>query len=246
MNYMENALTTEFKFTQELESEKAANLLENRLSGPQKIEEIVIVKSEDMTIKDSEFKNFVKILHKDILALGENIVKGGVHYYITPDKSLISQDQHTAIISYEMAGTRDSANENIDKILEVTNAASGDEFEVMTTGTASINKDSNKASEDTLQKAEITGIPVALIILLVVFGTVVAAIVPLLIAGVAILSAVGATAVTGQFFLLSFFVINMITMMGLAVGIDYSLFVISRFREEKRNGLIKEDAISLE
>jgi len=195
-------------------------------------------------VDDPEFKSFVETLHKDILDLGGDIVTKGVNYYIYPDESLVSKDRHITIMPYEMAGTRDDANKNIDKVLEVTGNANGDGFEVMVTGTASLNKDSNKASEDTLRKAEMTGIPVAFLILLIVFGTVISALIPLLIAGVAILSAIGASSVVGQFYLLSFFVVNMITMMGLAVGIDYSLFVVSRFREEKRKGLSKEAAIA--
>src|SRR3972149_5379300 len=82
---------------------------------------------------------------------------------------------------------------------------------------AIVNKDFQKLTESDLQKAEIIGIPIAL--------------------------ALAASSVFGQFSNLSFFVTNMITMMGLAVGIDYSLFVVSRFREERAKGLEKTAAI---
>ncbi len=76
----------------------------------------------------------------------------------------------------------------------------------------------------------------ALVILVAVFGAVVAAAVPIVVALMTIAVAVALVAVVGQAFELSFFVTNMITMMGLAVGIDYSLFVVSRYREERQRG----------
>lgn len=71
----------------------------------------------------------------------------------------------------------------------------------------------------------------------------VAAVVPIMVALAAIGVAVGVVAVVGQAFQFSFFVTNVITMMGLAVGIDYSLFVVSRYREERRRGRDKLEAI---
>ena len=95
-----------------------------------------------------------------------------------------------------------------------------------------------------LEKGERFGIPIALIILLVLFGTIVAIFLPLGIAIVAIMLALAAVGVIGQFFQLIFFVTMMITMIGLAVGIDYSLLIVSRFREEMSSGLDKQEAIS--
>ena len=88
------------------------------------------------------------------------------------------------------------------------------------------------------------GIPIALIILVVVLGALAAAFVPLVMAIVSIVVATGGAALVGQVFELSFFVENIITMIGLAVGIDYSLFVLSPYREERGNGLEKIDAIA--
>ena len=87
--------------------------------------------------------------------------------------------------------------------------------------------------------------PIALIILLLVFGAVVAAGLPILLSLLAITLAVGLTALVGQTFSVSVFAINMISMMGLATGIDYSLFIISRFREERARGRDKLDAIAV-
>ena len=87
------------------------------------------------------------------------------------------------------------------------------------------------------------GLPAALIILLLVFGAVVAALVPLVMAIVAIVVALGLTALVAQQFELSIFVVNMLTGMGLALGIDYALFVVSRYREERGRGRDQHAAI---
>ena len=85
----------------------------------------------------------------------------------------------------------------------------------------------------------------ALVVLVVVFGALVAAGVPLVLAIVSIIVAVGLTALLGRVMDLSFFIVNMITMIGLAVGIDYALFIVERYREERRNGRPKQQAIEI-
>ena len=76
----------------------------------------------------------------------------------------------------------------------------------------------------------------AIVILLIIFGTVVAALLPIGLAIVSIGVSLGIASLVGQIFELSFFVTLMITMIGLAIGIDYSLLIISRYREELRRG----------
>jgi RND superfamily putative drug exporter len=103
--------------------------------------------------------------------------------------------------------------------------------------------DDMKLGESTMKTGETVGIAVALIVLALVFGAIAAAFLPVLLGIAAIVVALGLTAVVGQTMDLTFMVTNMITMMGLAVGIDYSLFILTRFREERAKGLEKIDAI---
>ena len=79
--------------------------------------------------------------------------------------------------------------------------------------------------------------------LIVVFGSIVAAVLPIVMALFAIMVALGLVALVGQLFSFNLFVENMVTMIGLAVGIDYSLFIVSRYREERKKGFAKLDAI---
>lgn len=110
-------------------------------------------------------------------------------------------------------------------------------------GNASINHVFGELAESDLVTGETIGVGIAIIILALVFGAVVSAFIPIVLAIVAIFTAIGLTAIVGQFMDLNEFVPNIISMMGLAVGIDYSLFILSRYREERDRGLEKQQAI---
>jgi RND superfamily putative drug exporter len=118
-------------------------------------------------------------------------------------------------------------------------------FQYLPFGDESADATFDALAEDTLARGELIGVSVALVILVVVFGALVAAGIPLLVALVSITTAVGATAIVGSTFDLSFFIVNMITMMGLALGIDYSLVMVQRFREELAHGRTTRDAVAI-
>jgi uncharacterized membrane protein YdfJ with MMPL/SSD domain len=132
-----------------------------------------------------------------------------------------------------------------DSVLDVARDADDETFDLYATGEWSVERDFQQLSQDDLKKGELQfGLPVALIVLLLVFGTVVAGLVPMALSLVAIMTALGLTALLGLAFDLSIFTVNMLTGMGLALGIDYSLFVVSRFREERAAGREQLDAIA--
>ena len=113
------------------------------------------------------------------------------------------------------------------------------------TGEFTLDADFSTLAEEDLRNGELGfGLPAALIVLLIVFGAVVAGLMPVLLAIVSIVVALALTALVGQAFPLSVFATNMLTGMGLALGIDYSLFVLSRYREERFHGRERLDAIA--
>ena len=130
-------------------------------------------------------------------------------------------------------------------LVDLVRSANGrDGFQVSITGSLTADADFEKLSGEDLQKGELLiGLPAALIVLVLVFGAVVAGLVPVLLGLLSIVVAVALTALVGQAFEVSFFVVNMISAMGLALGIDYALFILSRYREERARGLEKVDAI---
>jgi RND superfamily putative drug exporter len=226
------------------ESKQAQTLIEERLRGPQRVNEIVIVESEQATVDDPEFQSVVEGLYADITALGPDVIAGGTNYFQSGDESLVSEDRKITILPFALAGTADDATDNIDSIIDIVEAPQPAGFNLLIGGAASMGEDFEKVSRQDLQTGEMFGIPIALIILALVFGALAASVIPIVLALVSIILAVGATALLGTAFELSFFVTNVITMIGLAVGIDYSLFVVSRYREERARGLDKAEAIA--
>jgi uncharacterized membrane protein YdfJ with MMPL/SSD domain len=118
-------------------------------------------------------------------------------------------------------------------------------FTVKLTGTGPMSAAMSDQSEKDLRLAESVSLPIALLILILVFGTLVAAGLPLLVAGLAIPSTLAIVWVLAQQMTMSIFVSSVVTMLGLALAIDYSLFMVSRFREELAVGRSVGEAVEL-
>jgi RND superfamily putative drug exporter len=240
---MNDALTEEFAITNNPEAAQAADLIEEKLRGPDRAVETFIVSSTTATVDDPDFREYVGRLQGELLGLGKGVVLGVVSFYDTGDPSMVSEDRRTTIVPTELAGEFQKAADHADDLKEAEAKVRAPGFTTQMFGPASLNDDFTKASEDNLANGEKFGIPAALIILVVVFGAVVAALLPILVGIAAIFVAVGLVALVGQAWPFSFFVTPMISMMGLAVGIDYSLFFVSRYREERSRGVEKLAAI---
>src|SRR6266540_3241747 len=242
-SYLSGALTTQAEFTDNPDSKQAQTLLEQRLTGPRRSNEVVIVRSDSKTVTDPGFKAYVARLTGDLDALKPGVVQATEDPYRAGGR-FVSDDRHATLIPVTMAGSLDDANDNIDQVLDRTlHAQHPQGFKVWVAGEATAAKDSNTIAEQDLRKGETIGIVAALAILIVVFGTAAAAVVPVVLAIMAIVVALGLVSLLGLAFDLSFFVTNMVTMIGLAVGIDYSLFTVSRYREERARGRDKLAAI---
>ena len=239
-----SATTTELRLSPGFESEDTRALLEERFPITQQPREVIVVTSDTLTVDDPAFAEQVTEVFGAVTALGEDVVVEGFHYFALPDPRLVSEDRKTTIVPLLLAGTLEEAGLNVEQIFHAIDEASTDDrFRVLIVGSASSAFENNEFALQDLEQGERFGIPVALIILLVLFGAVVAALIPIGLAIVAIAIALGAAALIGQVYELVFFVTLMITMIGLAVGIDYSLIMISRFRDEMRRGLPVADAV---
>jgi uncharacterized membrane protein YdfJ with MMPL/SSD domain len=200
--------------------------------------DIVLVRSARYTVGQPAFRAFVSRLAQEGRATGK--VHDAQLYYVTHDPSLVSRDKHALIIPINIFDTSDV--KPINRLVERDNGRAG--FEVAITGNNVRDNDFDELSQHDLKSGELEfGLPAALIILVLVFGSVVAGLVPLLLAILAIVGGLGLVAVVSQIWELSIFVVNMLTGMGLALGIDYSLFVISRYREERSGGREPSEAI---
>jgi RND superfamily putative drug exporter len=235
-----DALTTEADVTTTPESKAAELLVEERIPGSaEDPDEALVVRSTEHTVDDPAFRAYVEDLLDRAARLG---AEPTANYYADGDESLVSPDRDTTTVSLRLS---DDDEATVEELVDAVAQADGEEgFQAAVTGPLTVDLDFNRAAEEDLQRGEMFGIGIALLVLLVVFGAVVASLVPILLALVAIVVALGLTAAVGSSFELSFFVVNMLVMMGLAVGIDYALFVVSRYREERAKGIEKLEAIT--
>jgi RND superfamily putative drug exporter len=239
--------------TQTLEYERAQILISERFgeidgtnetteedTGPETSSEFVLVLADGLNPGDEAFDKRLAEFG-DALATAQaddevEVLVGSFSDY----EGRVSEDGTTLLTTVEVF---EEASGDINTLLHVTEEFTDDQFEFYMIGNASINHTFEELAESDLQKGESIGIAVALIILALVFGAVVAAFVPIMMAIIAIIVAIGLTPLVAPFVELNSFVPNIMTMMGLAVGIDYSLFILSRYREERARGLDKQQAI---
>jgi len=115
-------------------------------------------------------------------------------------------------------------------------------FDAKVTGDAALDYDARTISAEDTSQSEARVLPLTLIVLVVAFGALVAAMLPIIVGVLAITIALGLVTIAARFQVMSVFVLNITTMVGLGVGIDYSLLVVTRFREELNRGLAPVDA----
>jgi uncharacterized membrane protein YdfJ with MMPL/SSD domain len=237
-------LTSEGEVTNEPESERAYELIGDRMPfepDDEFVSELVLVRSDRLRTDDPAVERKVTALVADLRR--SPAVHNATSYVHEDDPALVSPDSRAAVIPL---GLRGDCEEAAGRVVEIVEAANHPPFEVTVTGECTAERDINAILDEDLRKGELMiGLPAALLVLLLVFGTVVAALVPLVLAVVAITIALALAAVVSQAVELSVFLVNMLTVMGLAIGIDYSLFVVSRFREERATGRSREDAIAV-
>jgi len=238
-------LTTEFALTNNADSVVGLDLIEDRLrGGALPATEIVIVKSEDQTVDSPAFQGMVGELVTSMRAQTDTVASV-VSYYEAGVDSLVSADRKILLIPVTLTASVYDAPAEVEPLTALLEEvdARADSFTVLPFGQGSTGEENNKISEEDLQQSEMIGMPAALVILVLVFGALLAAVVPIVLALIAITLAMGLAAAIGQIYPLTFFVTNMIVMIGLAVGIDYSLFIVARYREERRQGLDKVSAV---
>ena len=201
--------------------------------------EVVVVSLDEGMVDDPAVQERLRALADEIRAAGAPTVttpfdEGG--------EELVAEDGRAAAV---LVGLGVDGEDRVGPLVEAVEQLDAEPgFEAAVTGELTLDEDFGTLSEEDLRNGELFfGAPAALIVLLLVFGTVVAGVVPLVLAVLSIIVALALTALVGQAFELSLFVTNMIFGMGLALGIDYSLFILSRFREERAEGREKVDAI---
>ena len=236
-------LTSEGELTSNPESEQGYDAIDRHFPpnpDDEYVDELVLVRSERLTVDDSAFRTKVEEVLEQLRASG--FAHNATSIYESRDEALVSEDRSAALIPVGLQGDCEDGGA---KLIAISQAADRGDFDVHVSGECSADADLNKILDEDLKTGELYfGLPAALLILVLVFGALVAAVVPLVVAVFSIGIALGVAALFSQGFDLSVFLFQMTTVMGLAIATDYGLFIVSRYREERAIGRRTElDAI---
>jgi RND superfamily putative drug exporter len=215
---------------------------------PDRAGETVLVQApaeSGTTARDPAFRATVNDVVKGVS--GQPGVVGVKSPYGAGNTGQISADGRSALVTFDINGDSDLAEKRVDAVENAVKAA-GDQHPAMFVGQfgdASADKALNKAFGDDFAQAGMLSIPVTLIILVLTFGALVAAGVPLLLGVTAVVGTIGLLGPISHLVSLNDFINEVVLLVGLAVGVDYSLFYLRREREEKARGHSAKDAVAI-
>ena len=216
------------------ESGKAGELLND--AYPDKSGEQVLVQSKSLKASDSQFKAAVADVRERL---------EGTKGVGKIDPPVVSKDGHSALVSFELPGKSDVTEKSVVTSLAAVHAAqrAHPELRIDETGDASITKASMDKSNDEMASSMFMSLGLTLIILMFAFGALVAAGIPVLLGLTAVLATLGLLGPVSQLAPVDAAVMHVVLLVGMAVGVDYSLFYVKREREERAAGRDSNAAI---
>jgi uncharacterized membrane protein YdfJ with MMPL/SSD domain len=205
--------------------------------------EMVLVQSSKLTVKDPAFRAAVKDVQSAVTA------QPVVTNVVSPlgKSGQVSKDGHSALVQFDIKGDPDTATDRIDPVVAAVNKVSDAHKDVSIGefGSASVDKELTKSQSAEQNRSQMLSLGVTLLILLITFGALLAAAVPVVLAMTAVLGTMGLVGIASQLVPADSVTVQVVTLVGLAVGVDYSLFYIRREREERAAGRSKLDALDM-
>jgi RND superfamily putative drug exporter len=222
-------------FTPPNSQSNAESNLANSLFGRDGADVVVLFHSAAHTAADPVYRQAVAGY---LAALPAGQVTRAASYWTTGRPDLVSADKHSSYAVLQLAGGSDQARDNTYKAIKsdfpTVAGAAGDGITAQVGGPTATEVTINSAVSANIARAESISFPVLLILLVIVFGSVIAAFVPLAIGGLAILGSFSVLRLLTLATTVSEYSLNITTILGLGLGIDYGLFIVTRFREELR------------
>lgn len=211
------------------DSQQASRLIDKEFPGSPSETDFVVLRSQRMTVQDPTFRHLVTTV---VGRYDDNpLVAGTANPYAAPQQ-LISPDRHTALIPVRLDGSDKELQDAAGPLQDLARGLRTDQIEVYFTGSSPLAAAGADQGAKDLARAESIGFPAAAIVLLIAFGSLVAAAIPLVVGALAVLAALGVLGVVAMFTPFDVFVQTAVSMVGVALGIDYSLFIVTRYREE--------------
>ncbi|MEE8519066.1 MAG: MMPL family transporter, partial [Dehalococcoidia bacterium] len=228
------------------ESQRAFDVLREKFPRGSEASEQLLLSHGGISVTDPAFQEVAEALFADLEALPQ--VKSVGSYYVSDDATLVSEDGHVlragVTVDREVHTDRHRADAILETVAEARESYRDDGYTIAIVGNLTTSREVNNLVEEDFGRIMFISLGLGLVILLLAFRAVVAAVVPLLLAVGAITIATGLAAIISQGYALADAYTEMILLLGLAVGIDYSLFIVSRFRNEREAGREKYDAIT--
>lgn len=220
-------------------SQQAAAAIQNKFQqGPTTL--LVLFKSDTLQAKSEEFQAAEKRALEGLTAAQIPHLESIQTYANTGSTQLISKDGMSSVAVLNFTTSLQAIQKEVEQIRAALRST---ELQTYVTGEPAVNADLTAQSFEDLQKVELYGLPVALIALIFVFGSLVSAALPVITGGLAVTVTLGSMYLIGHLTSMSIFSMNTATLLGLAVAIDYALFIVSRFREELHHGASVKDAV---
>ena len=197
-------------------------------------------------VDSAPFRSLIEAL--SVAAIGEPYIDRVFSYLTAGESDFVSAGRHaTFLLASIDAAHADTATRTVPAFRAAIRRAasihaSSTEYEIHVTGEPALEWDILTLSAEDARRGELRALVPAAVVLLLAFGAVAAALLPLIVSVLAIACALAAVHVAALFLPMSVFVLPIVTMIGLGVGIDYSLLVITRFREEVKRGLEAPEA----
>ncbi|WP_329361028.1 MMPL family transporter [Streptomyces sp. NBC_01483] len=219
------------------DSVRAARIAEKAF--PQRTPDAVIVyRDKDRTVDDPSFQQAVV---GQLESLPKSEVTGYLDFWRTKMPAQVSHDRHATYVALNLHGSSEKAKEDAYKAVKDKIPAPG--LQTLQGGTVPTGHQASEKIEHDLRTAEIISAPVLFLLLLVVFGGLTAAFLPLLVGVLSILGSMAVLRTIANITDVSVFSMSLVTILGLAVAIDYGLLIVSRYREELAAGYTGEEAI---
>ncbi len=210
-------------------SYKAAALLDSKFHQNDQKVTLIVMHDPNATIADPSFKTAVSATAARVRADVPLRVTYLDNPLVTGNRQLISKDRHSVVLLISSALPESSIENQVDQLRTIVRTP---HFTTYVTGAAAQGQDNTVQSKADLAKGDSITVPILIVILLLVFGTLVASALPLVLAASSIVLSLAMVYVVGHVISTSVYVTNMVEVLGLGIGIDYSLFIVYRFREE--------------
>ncbi|MEU5951071.1 MMPL family transporter [Streptomyces sp. NPDC047525] len=221
------------------QSTRAGEVIDEKFGGETNL--VLLVRASEGRIDDPAARQGAKALVADLRK--EKHLENVVSYWDTASPDLRSKDGREAMVLAHVRGEDLERDENAKGVIDTYTGPYKGALNVEAGGAAAVTSEMGTQSGKDLVLAEAIAVPLTLVLLLLVFGSLVAALLPLAIGLVAIAGTFAELFVLGSVTDVSVFAINLTTALGLGLGIDYALLMVSRFREQLATGASVEDAV---